>query len=178
MNRTLLIVSLMIASLVLAACDTGDTAQDTAAAQNFQPNFSGYEITDADNLVDAVTASTGAGALASGNVALAAAMERANTTLACLQERGAISGQMYLQNENVGVVPEVGVSFVINKSRVERNLLNCVTQPPLSAQAVTIEPCAETGEFTFEGEEFTYIYVGVGDNICNGFETHFANLGG
>lgn len=178
LDKRFLLVGLLLMGLLLAACETTDSASDPTSAQNMQPSLVGYDVQDTDNIIDAVTSAAGAAALASGNVPLVAAIERINTTLGCLQEVGAVSARTYVQNENVSVVPQAGVSLIVNQDRVERNLLSCVVEPPLSAQAVLeIEPCIDSGTFTQDGETFFYAYLGAGSQICAAFRAHYEGLG-
>jgi hypothetical protein len=169
-------ITLVLALAVSACGETGDSESDSAAAQNVQPVISGYTATNVDNVVDAFSAGLGASALASGNVPLAATIERVNTSLSCLEGTGALSGQYYVQDNPTLGVPQGGVSLIANTDRIQRNLLNCVTEQPFSAQAISIEPCFETGEFTYEGENFLYMYGGAGEGICAAFNQHFNNL--
>lgn len=169
---------IVLAAFALAACNpTGDTSSDATSAQNLQPALTGYQVQNVDNVLDAFATTAGAGAVASGNVPLAATIERVNTLLQCMQDVGAVSGSIYLQSENISFgIPQAGVSIVVNKTRVERNFLSCLTQQPFSAQAVLdIQPCAESGSFIFEGQEYYYAFAGAGSGICAGFYTHFQN---
>lgn len=171
MNKRLLIVLMILLALVLVACDTQGTKEDATSAQNLQPSVAGFTTTDLDTGLDAIALSAGTGAAASGNLPLAAAIERANSLLQCLQDVGAVSGLLYLQ-ENPNVIPETGASLVVNKTRVEENLFACLTQ--VGAQSVLeFRICAQHGQFTAGGDEFWYAYVGVGDALCDGFEGHF-----
>ena len=182
MRKTLLI-SLMITLLavLISACQpTGDTQADTASAQNLQPNIVGYTTSNADSLVSAITTAGAGAALTTGNAPLAAAIARADTVIACLRSAGAVDARTYLQNAATNIIPEAGVSIIINQTRVNRNLLACLTTTGdsglFSQQAVTIEPCTGSGNFRFQNEEFTYIYVGVGSGICGFFSQHFDSI--
>ncbi|MGJ3239623.1 MAG: hypothetical protein ACFE0Q_13015 [Anaerolineae bacterium] len=171
-----LIALMMIVMMILVACETGDQASDALSAQNQQPALVGFETTDLDVASDAMIASAGAASLASGNVALTAGLQRADALLQCLQDTGSVSGLVYIE-ENPGIVPQFGASLVVNKTRVQRNVFACLTDPGFSAQtAIDIEPCASYGEFTVDGEEFWFAYVGLGSGVCAGFETHYASL--
>lgn len=180
MKKLITLLTLVALVFVLVACgETGDTSSDSTAAQQLQPNIAGFDVQNSDNVIDGFSTTLAATALASGNVPLAIAIERINSTLECLENTGALSGQIYIQSENVNLVPEGGTSIVVNTDRVERNLFNCVTNQPLSAQALSIEPCFATGTFTFEEEEFLFMYAGAGQGICQAFDIHFINgLGG
>lgn len=171
------LLMMMLAVFVVAACQpTGDSSSDRAAAQNLQPALSGYQVQNVDNVLDAFAATTGTTAIGTGNIPLAATIERVNSLLQCLQDVGAVSGSVYVQSEGVTIVPQAGVSVIINKTRVERNILSCVTQQPFSAQSVLeVQPCVASGSFVFEGQEYYYAFAGAGDGICAGFYIHFQN---
>lgn len=174
MRKSLLVVLMIVVALILVACETADTSTQATSAQSLQPNITGFRIEEGDNVVQSF-ANVVAGATAvTGNVPLAATIERVNATIACLGDVGAVSAQVYVQEQNVQLVPQAGMSFVVNKTRVERNILGCVADTQFSAQAVLdIEPCAQTGTFTYQNEEFYYAYIGAGTELCSGFSQHF-----
>ncbi len=172
LRKSVLLLGVVLLAVVLAACETGDSASDSASAQNVQPNIEGYTIQTFDNYSDALAAVAGTGALASGNIPLAAGIERLSTALECLQDVGAVSANIYTRSGD-NIIPQVGVSLVVNQTRVERNILACLTETPLSAQGVEIQMCPTTGNFSYEGEEFYFAYFGVGDQICEAFSTHY-----
>lgn len=173
-TRLLTLITVMI--MVLVACDTDDAASDSLSAQNQQPALVGYQTTDLDVAADSVLATAGGAALVSGNIPLTAAIQRADSLLQCLQNTGAVSGLMYAE-ESPGLIPELGASLLVNKTRVERNIFSCLTELGFSAQsALEIEPCAAYGEFTVQDDEFWFAYVGIGPGVCTGFSTHYASL--
>lgn len=173
--RQRLLALIIILAFVLVACETSDQASDTLSAQNQQPALVGFQTTDLDIASDALLTAAGGTAITTGNVPLALAIQRADALLQCLQDTGAVSGLMYVE-ENPGIIPQVGASLLVNKSRVERNLFACVTDVGFGAQAIEIEPCVAYGEFTVENEEFWFAYVGAGSGVCAGFSTHYASL--
>ncbi|MDQ7026996.1 MAG: hypothetical protein Q9P01_06580 [Anaerolineae bacterium] len=172
MRKTLLMVTISVLALILAACTTGDTSTQETSAQNLQPNLTGFRVESGDDVIQTFTTTVATGSLATGNVPLAAAIERVGTALDCLIDAGAISGNVYIQDP-AGVIPQAGLSVVINQNRVERNILGCAANLPFAAQGVEIEPCAETGSFTFQEDQFYYVYVGIGSELCAAFNTHF-----
>lgn len=179
-KQVTIVALLLLITSVLTACGvkTNDTKNDVSSAQNVQPRLAGYEVRDVDNIVDAFSTALGASALATGNIPLAATIERVNSGLGCLQEAGALSGQLYIQNENVQIVPQGGVVVVGNVDRIQRNLLSCVTSGFSAQSVLEIQPCFQTGEFTYNNENFVYMYGGAGAGICASFQTHFVtNLG-
>lgn len=175
MRNVLTTIVLLVAGVfVFAACQpTGDAETDANSAQTLQPRVAGFQATEADSVSQQFTNTLVASAAVTGNAPLAAALERAGTTINCLEEAGAISGNIYQQTQNVQVVPQGGASLIINTDRVANNLLNCVTEQPFSAQQLTLEPCAEIGTFTRDGDNFVYAYVAAGNEICAAFNTHF-----
>lgn len=180
MYKTLKTLGLFVLMLALAACgDTGDTRSDPEAAQQLQPNITGYTRSNADSLVDAITAAGAGASLTTGNVPAAAAIAKAEAVVQCLQDRGAVDASVYVETSPANIVPEAGVSVIINQTRVNQNLLSCLTlgqTEGITAQGVTIEPCTSSGNFTYKGDNFTYVYIGVGDNLCGFFAQHFASI--
>lgn len=173
---------ILITALVLTACGrSADSRTDPAAVQNLQPNINGYTVTTADNLVDALTAAGAGAALSQGNAPAAAAIAKAESVLQCMQDKGAVDARIYVEASVTGVIPETGASVVINTTRVNRNLLECLTtggggDGGVTAQAVEIIPCTGSGSFRYKGEDFTYLYVGVGDKLCGFFNQHFESI--
>ncbi len=180
MKLTLQQIILLVVILALAACGTtGDTRNDAEAAQQLQPSITGYTRSNADSLVDAITAAGAGASLTSGNVPAAAAIAKAEAVVQCLQDRGAADASMYVETSPASIIPEAGVSIVINQTRVNQNLLSCLTTSQtdeITAQALTIEPCTGNGNFKFKGDDFTYMYIGVGNNLCGFFAQHFASV--
>lgn len=173
---TRLLALITILAIILVACETNDQATDALSAQNQQPALTGYQTTDLDIAGDALLAAAGGSAVATGNVPLAAAIQRGDALLQCLQDTGAASGLMYVE-ENPNIIPQVGASLVVNKTRVQRNVFSCLTELGFGAQsAISLEPCAAHGEFTVDGEEFFFAYVGAGQGICAAFDSHFTSL--
>lgn len=177
MNKRLLaLISILI--FVLVACDTNDQASDALSAQNQQPALEGFQTTDLDVAADAVLVTAAGSAVTTGNVPLAAAIQRADALLGCLQDTGSVSGLLYLEEIPSAIIPQTGASLVVNKTRVERNIFACLTDTGFSAQALELEICAVYGEFTVQNDEFYFAYVGAGAALCTGFEQHFvSNLG-
>lgn len=174
---TRLLALITILAIILVACETNDQATDALSAQNQQPALTGYQTTDLDIAGDALLAAAGGSAVATGNVPLAAAIQRGDALLQCLQDTGSASGLMYVE-ENPNIIPQVGASLIVNKTRVQRNVFSCLTELGFGAQsAIDLEPCAAQGEFTVDGEEFFFAYVGAGTGICAAFDTHFNSLG-
>jgi hypothetical protein len=138
-------------------------------------------VTNSNSITDALTTAGAGAALAGGNAPVAAAIAKAENVVQCMQEKGAADARIYVEAAQTGVIPETGASVVINTTRVNRNLLECLTtgnqgEQPLTAQAVEIVPCTGTGAFTYQGENFTYLYVGVGDKLCGFFNQHFESI--
>lgn len=177
-RTTLLLLILSVA--VGCAPVTNQTANDPAAAQRLMPNIVGYTANEVTDVVTALSTAAQAASLAGGNLPVAGALNRAEALLRCLQERGAVSGRSYLQQNVTNIVPEAGVVVIINNDRVAENFLSCLASGvgPLTAQAVTLEPCAEVGTFTFQNNNYSFAYVGVGNELCGFFALHFNNLRG
>lgn len=180
MRTIRLLVTLALLAVLAAACgDTGDRAGDEVSAQSLMPNIVGYRVTETDSIIDAVTAAGAGGALASGNVPLAVTIERAENILGCLQERGAVGAQVYIEENPADVIPQTGAVIIVNQTRLNRNLLDCIatgSTEGFRSQAVTIEPCADSGSFRYQENDFSYIYVGVGDQLCGFFQQHFTSI--
>lgn len=171
--------------LVFSACTlvqpTGNTAADPLAAQTFLPNIVGYLRTDADSIVDAITAVTGGGSLLSGNVLLAGLVNRIDSMIQCYQNVGAVTAQIYTEQRfdiTNPEIPAVGVVAILNQERLKDNFLACALgggSEAFSAQAA-VEPCAGSGDFTMGGQHFNYLYAATAPRLCAVFEQHFTSV--
>lgn len=174
MNKRIMAIVVLLLAVFLAACQTSGTRDDTGSAQNLQPAITGFRTEDLDVGVDAILTTAAGGSLATGNLPLVAAIQRGDALLQCLQDTGSISGLMYIQ-ENPDIIPQVGASIVINKTRVARNVLSCLADTGFSAQTEDFF-CAAQGEFTSGTDQYWFAYVGAGQSICTGFDAHYTNL--
>lgn len=176
MRKALFLIGLMTMALLLAACETGDSAADPESAQNLQPPLNGFDQEVANDLLENFAAIAGTGSAATGNIPAAAALERINSTLTCLEDVGAVSAVIHRQ-QNPGAIPQTGVTLIVNQTRVEENILSCVTQLPFSAQSLdSIEICTQTGNFTNAGDSYFYGYIGFGTDFCDQVSTYFSGL--
>ena len=166
--------------LMLAACSgTGNISGDAQSAQRLLPNLAGYTATDVDAAIDGAFAAVGGAALVGGQVAITAAIAKVEQVLQCFQDRGAIAARFYNETNPSGLVPLAGAVLVINQSRINRELINCILggqEERASAQTVAIEPCANAGTFNYQGDTVSFIYVGSHSSVCALYEQHFNNL--
>jgi hypothetical protein len=175
------IVFFVFVGLLLAACQvvpgTGDKASDTAAAQNYLPNLPGYMATEATSITDALT-KVGAGAsVITGNLPMAALIAKLDDVMRCYQGVGADAARVYTEQDVAGAaargsVPRLGVLAIVNTTRVQRNLFNCVlnTGAGAQAQAATIQPCGGSGSFTVNNENLQYVYAATAPELCSTFQ--------
>ncbi|MEQ8675692.1 MAG: hypothetical protein RLP44_18795 [Aggregatilineales bacterium] len=184
MKTTRIIILMMLCALALSACNmstsTDDTNNDVEAAQSFFPDLAGYNRTDADSIIDAVTTTLGGASLVTGNPIAAVLIERADTMIECYQDVGAADARIYSQRINITEpsIPTAGVLTVVNQNRVVDNFLHCLTQNPLSgafsAQSVQPEPCYGYGTFNFNGDNVSFFYVATDTPLCDQFNASFA----
>jgi hypothetical protein len=173
----------LILTILLTACSmvasTGDTASDPAAAQQFLPTISGYTMTEADSITDALTAAGVGGSLLTGNAPLAAAVAKIDDMIQCYQNVGAVAARVYTQTDVgsliQGQIPKVGAVAVINEARLERNFLNCALSvgSGLSAQADQIQPCGGSGTMVVNNERIDYLFAATTPELCTLFQQSF-----
>lgn len=181
MKRTMTLMLIGLMAMLAAACspsNTNNSSTDPQAAQNLQPNITGYTVTNVDTVTDALAKlGMGAGTL-QGNPLLVAFAARAETTLQCFQDKGAVDAKAYSQlNVSDPLNPQAGVSIVINQERVTQEALGCLTgSNNQRTMAQAVEPCVSTGQFAYSNNTYTYVYVGVGDQLCGYFQQHFDSL--
>jgi hypothetical protein len=180
----------MVLGLAVAACSTTPTGTNTDAnaAGNFLPTagvYSGYEITTADSLTDALTAAAGEGAEALDNPAITRVVQQVDAFIDCYSDAGAVAANIYTQVDLGGIlssgnlVPNVGTIAVVNQDRVQENFVACVTgggAQTFSAQATTL--CRSSGTFQSGGDTFRYIYISNQVDFCTATDAHFAGIGG
>ncbi|MFN8379173.1 MAG: hypothetical protein U0452_10930 [Anaerolineae bacterium] len=191
-RMSVLLATLLMMVLALAACNlgesvagivptTGDTAADASAAQQFLPNVPGYNATDADSIVDALSTVAGGGSLLTGNLAAAGLVTQIDGMIQCYQNVGAAAARIYLPQNAVdvagqlaaGSIPSVGVVAIINQDRLVNNFLSCALGGALqafSAQAAQPQPCAASGTFTADGQTLHYLYAATTPDLCSAFD--------
>ena len=182
MRKPFSLILIGLAAMLMAACSIGNTnnkSTDPQAAQNLQPNISGYQVTSVDNVTDALAKLGMTAGTLQGNPLLVAFVSRAESTLQCFQDKGAVDAKAYSQlNISDPLNPQAGMSIVINQDRVTQEALGCLTGSSANQRtmAQAVEPCVSTGQFTYSNNNYTYVYVGVGDQLCGYFQQHFDNL--
>lgn len=175
----------IFASLLLmaAGCQivpgTGDSATDAAAAQQFVPqNIPGYIAVDATSITDALSKAGVAGSVLSGNVPAAGAIAKIDDMIRCYQGVGAVAAKVYTEANIAGAisgVPKIGAIAVVNTTRLQRNLLQCVLNTGgASAQAANeIQPCGSSGQITVNGENIQYVFAATTPELCTVFQAKF-----
>ncbi len=174
---------LLLLLLIAAGCrlvpGTGDSATDAASASNFVPgNIPGYNVTEASSITDALT-KTGVGAsVLTGNLAMAGAIAKLDGMIQCYQSVGAVAAKVYTEqtlSPTQTTIPKIGAVAVVNTTRLGRNLLQCVLNTGVSAQAVNeIQPCGGSGSFTVNNESLEYVFAATTPELCTAFQAQFA----
>ncbi len=171
---------LLLMILWLSACgDTGNEANDANSAQRLLPNLADYSATDVDTTIDGAFAAFGGASLLSGQVGITAVLAKAEQILQCFQDRGALAAKFYRQVESTVTAPKIGGALVLNQSRINQEVINCVLggqEGNASAQAFEVEPCASAGSLIYDGDNISYVYVGSHPDVCEVFQLHFDNL--
>ena len=177
------LMMLLIVGLLVVACgDTGQTSGDAQSAQTLLPNIVGYNTTNADGFLDSVTTAVGAAGLGTGNPAVVAASAKTEQMLQCMQDRGAVASNFYVEQgvSSGNIIPMSGMVVVVNQDRVAENFVQCLLggqeQDTFGAQAAAIEPCANAGTFQFQGDTVSYLYAGTHPALCEIFQGHFNSI--
>lgn len=179
--RWFILVSLLL--VAAAGCQivpgTGDSSTDAAAAQQFVPqNIPGYIAVDATSITDALSKAGVAGSVLSGNVPAAGAIAKIDDMIRCYQGVGAVAAKVYTEANIAGAisgVPKIGAIAVVNTTRLQRNLLQCVLNTGgASAQAANeIQPCGSSGQITVNGENIQYVFAATTPELCTVFQAEF-----
>ena len=149
----------------VSCSDTGNRPTDATSAQRLLPNLANYSATDVDTTIDGAFAAFGGASLLSGQVAITAVFAKAEQILQCFQDRGALAAKFYRQLDSTVTAPKIGGALVINQSRINQEVLNCILggqEGNANAQTIALEPC----------------YVGSHPDVCEVFQLHFDNLAG
>lgn len=190
MKRNILSVLLAVVLMsALTACGasttTTGTANDAQSAQSYLPTLGGYQVTEAENITDAISAAAGQGVDAIGNPALEQVVTRMDSFVQCYNDVGAVAANIYTQIDlgsllSGDFIPSVGAVAVVNQDRVRENLLACALSgaQAQSLRSATPDPCTSSGTFTAGEDTFTYIYVGSKQEFCTDVAAHFAQYGG
>jgi predicted small secreted protein len=192
MNRILSALTVLVLSVALAACSTTPSGsnEDANAAGNFLPTagtFSGYEISSASTLTEAITAAAGEGAAALDNPAVARTVDQVDAFIDCYTNVGAVDANIYTQLDLGGIlssgsfVPNVGTVAVVNQDRVQENFVACVTggqQAGATLRSQTMTLCNGSGSFTSGGDTFRYIYISNETAFCTAAQAHFDGISG
>jgi hypothetical protein len=98
--------------------------------------------------------------------------------IACYQSVGAVASRVYV-DKNIAAnptAPKVGVLAVVNVTRLQRNLMNCVLNTGgMSAQSAEagIQPCGGNGEKVVNNETLNYVYAATTPELCATFQAQF-----
>src|SRR5690349_21699483 len=88
MNKRFLTVALVFMMVFLAACKPTGSQSDPNSAQNLQPSITGFRTQNLDVGATAILTSAAGGSAVTGNIPLAAAIQRGDALLQCLQDTG------------------------------------------------------------------------------------------
>jgi hypothetical protein len=181
LNKRIFVIILLLA--LTAGCrlvpGTGDSSTDAASASNFVPaSIPGYNVTEASSITDALT-KTGVGAsVLTGNLALAGTIAKLDGMIQCYQSVGAVAAKVYTEqtlSPTQTTIPKIGAIAVVNTTRLGRNLLQCVLNTGVSAQAANeIQPCGGSGSFTVNNENLEYVFAATTPELCSTFQAQFA----
>ncbi len=181
MPRFYVLITITLLAMI-AGCQvvpaTGDTATDAASAENFIiQSVPGYAVTDAASVTDALAKAGVTGSLITGNLPAAGSLGKLNDIVQCYKGVGAVAARVYTETNIINTIngtPKIGVLAVINTTRLQRNLLQCVLNTGASAQAAGgIEPCGGSGGFKVNNEDLQYLYAATVPELCQTFQSHF-----
>lgn len=175
LKRFLLFMTIML--MGVACQSTGNTAQDAQSAQRLLPNLAAYTASDVDTALDGAFTAVGGAALVGGQVQVTAAVAKAEQIVQCFQDRGAIAAKFYTETTQSDLVPKVGAVLVLNQTRINQEFLNCALggqEESFSAQSV--EPCTDSGNFVYQSDSISYVYLGSHPDVCALFNQHFTSV--
>ncbi len=150
--------------LIMTACTP--TAGGAAALLPDVPNTT---VVEGQSISDFIAKLADGAALATANPQLVSLIEKAQGTLACLQQTGAAAVRTYTDKTmplSAGFVAIIDRNAITNPA----NWQQCLTgRPNPSAQAVTLQPCATTYTLKKGDNEFYIAYVATTVEMCQAF---------
>ena len=136
-TRYVLLVSALL--LIVAAC-----TPTAGGATALLPDVPNTTVVEGQSISDFIAKLADGAALATANPALITLIDKAQGTLACLQQTGAAAVRTYTDKTfplSAGFVAIIDRNAITNPA----NWQQCLTGPANpSAQAVTLQPCATT----------------------------------
>jgi len=187
-NKVLRFFTLFVGVIIMSACSlnvgdiagavptTDDTSSDPSAVQQFLPTIPGYTATDADSIVDAISAVGGSASLITGNPVTAALIAQIDGMIQCYQQVGAVGAKIYTQADIgqilEGQLPTVGALAMINQNRVANNFLPCALGGMSQFSAQAVQPCSSSGQFVVNNETILYVYGATTQALCDQFNAY------
>lgn len=106
---------------------------------------------------------------------MAGAIAKLDGMISCYRSVGAVAARIYTE-QNIATtsgIPKLGVLAVINTTRIQRNLLQCVLNTGPSAQADEIQPCGGSGSTVVNNETLEYVFAATTPELCQVFQAQF-----
>ena len=161
-TRYVLLVSALL--LIVAAC-----TPTAGGATALLPDVPNTTVVEGQSISDFIAKLADGAALATANPALITLIDKAQGTLACLQQTGAAAVRTYTDKTfplSAGFVAIIDRNAITNPA----NWQQCLTGPANpSAQAVTLQPCAITYTLKKGDNEFYIAYVATTAEMCQAF---------
>ena len=157
---------LLVSALLLSVAACTPTAGGATALLPDVPNTT---VVEGQSISDFIAKLADGAALATANPALITLIDKAQGTLACLQQTGAAAVRTYTDKTfplSAGFVAIIDRNAITNPA----NWQQCLTGPANpSAQAVTLQPCATTYTLKKGDNEFYIAYVATTAEMCQAF---------
>lgn len=163
-QRSLVGLITVITAVLLSAC--GQVGGTTAAS--LLPNLPDYQVSDTQNLQDAIAKVAGGAAVLAGQPEVAGAVVGVNALVTCYQKAGAIQSRSYVKKTDV---VKAGVIVIIDRNAVTdpNTFLNCVAPSGPSVRATGIQPCGKTYTLNRDNNQFYIGYAATNPEVCQAF---------
>jgi len=157
---------LALSALLLLVSACTPTAGGATALLPDVPNTT---VVEGQSISDFIAKLADGAALTMANPQLVSLIEKAQGTLSCLQQTGAVAVRTYTDKTfplSAGFVAIIDRNAITNPA----NWQQCLTGPARpSAQAVTLQPCATTYTLKKNDNEFFIAYVATTAEMCQSF---------
>ncbi len=164
-QRSLVGLITVITAVLLSAC--GQSSGGTTAA-SLLPNLPDYQVSDTQNLQDAIAKVAGGAAVLAGQPEAAGAVVGVNALVTCYQKAGAIQSRSYVNKTDV---LKAGVVVIIDRNAVTdpKTFLSCVAPSGPSIRAPSIQPCGKAYTLNRDNNQFYIGYAATNPEVCQAF---------
>ncbi|CAG0966797.1 MAG: hypothetical protein IAE83_04245 [Anaerolinea sp.] len=156
--------ALLVVVALISACQSA-AVDDTAA--KMMPALTGYNITDTQEIIDALSKAVAGAATAGGQIQVTGVVLAANEIAKCYQQAGAVQGRVYVNQENPLIS---GLTVIVNRNKLldPATLLGCITPGGMRSMSPnSLQPCGFAYALPKDNNEFYIAFVATDESLCS-----------